>query len=90
MRSLQRSVFARAIVAIVISAGLSLLAWRVGVAAMLVLLFVSLLVLSFVVLTVAPDVIAYQRKHEWRWWWRASNDDGPFWPGTCVPRHPRS
>jgi hypothetical protein len=56
---------------------------------MVALLFIALLVVTFALLTAAPDLIAYQRKHPWRWWWRFSDDEGPFWPGTRVPRHPR-
>jgi hypothetical protein len=89
MRSLQRSRLARAVVAFLVSASLSLLAWRAGAAVTLALLLTLLLIVTFALLTAAPDFIAYQRKHHWRWWWRASDDEGPFWPGTRVPRHPR-
>jgi hypothetical protein len=53
------------------------------------LLFVLLTIVGFVALTIAPDAIALQRRHYWRWWWRSSKDDGPFWPGTRIPRGPR-
>lgn len=89
MRSLQHSRLARAVVAVLASAVLALLAWRAGAAVMLALLFTLLLIVTFAILTAAPDLIAYRRKHDWRWWWRASDDEGPFWPGTRVPRHPR-
>ncbi len=89
MRSLQRNFIARAAVALLMSGALTLLAWRNGVAVMVVLLLMTLFVLMFTLLTVAPDFIAYQRKHPWRWWWRSSDDEGPFWPGSRVPRHPR-
>lgn len=89
MRSLQRSVPARAAVALLASLAVTALAWRAGTVVMIVLLFVMLLIVTFSLLTAAPDLIAYQRKHPWRWWWRSSDDEGPFWPGTRVPRHPR-
>ena len=88
MRSLQRSVPIRAAVALLTGVALTALAWRAGTVVMIVLLFVMLLIVTFALLTAAPDLIAYQRKHPWRWWWRSSDDEGPFWPGTRVPRHP--
>lgn len=89
MRALQRSLLARASAALLISVALTVLAWRSGTAIMAVLLLIALLTLTFALLTAAPDLIAYQRKHPWRWWWRSSDDEGPFWPGTRVPRHTR-
>jgi membrane protein YdbS with pleckstrin-like domain len=89
MRSLQRSYLARAAVAFLTSVALTLLAWQAGPAIMLASLFTVLLIVTFALLTAAPDLIAYQRKHPWRWWWRSSDDEGPFWPGTRVPRHTR-
>jgi hypothetical protein len=89
MRSLQRSVPARAAVALLASLAVTALAWRAGAAVMVALLFIALLVVTFALLTAAPDLIAYQRKHPWRWWWRSSDDEGPFWPGSRVPRHRR-
>jgi hypothetical protein len=53
-----------------------------------VLLFLVLNMTSFVALTFAPDAIALQRRHYWRWWWRSSADEGPFWPGTRIPGGP--
>ena len=88
MRSLQRSVPIRAAVALLTGVALTALAWRAGTVVMIVLLFVMLLIVTFALLTAAPDLIAYQRNHPWRWWWRSSDDEGPFWPGTRVPRHP--
>lgn len=89
MRRIQRSVAGRAVVALLVSGALSYLVWQAGSAAMIALLFALLLVVSFALLTIAPDAIALRRGHEWRWWWRASGDDGPFWAGTRIPRHPR-
>lgn len=90
MRRVQRSIAGRAIVSLLASGALAYLAWRAGSAVMLALLFTLLLVVSFALLTIAPDVIAHWRGHHWRWWWRSSrDDDGPFWAGTRVPRHPR-
>lgn len=89
MRSLQRNLLARSAIALLTSMALTVLAWRAGAAVMVALLFTVLLVVTFTLLTAAPDLIAYQRKHPWRWWWRSSDDEGPFWPGTRVPRHRR-
>jgi len=89
MHALQRYRLARALVATLASALLTLLAWRAGSVVMLALLFAALLVVIFALLSAAPDLIAYRRKHVWRWWWRTSDDEGPFWPGTRIPRHPR-
>ena len=88
MRSLQRRAAVRVGVALAVSALLSLAAWRAGPAVTLALLFTLLLLVTFALLTIAPDLIAFRRGHGWRWWWRAANDEGPFWPGTRVPRHP--
>ncbi len=54
----------------------------------LALLVAALFCVAFALLTLAPDLIAHWRGHRWRWWWRAGDDEGPFWPGTRVPRHP--
>lgn len=89
MRRVQRSVAERAVVALLVSGALSYLAWRAGDAVMLALLFALLLAVSFALLTIAPDAIAHWRGHHWRWWWRSSGEDGPFWSGTRIPRHPR-
>jgi len=62
--------------------------WQVGRLAMLLALFVLLTLLLFVVFSIAPDAIAAWRGHSWRWWWRASDDEGPFWQGTRIPRNP--
>lgn len=51
--------------------------------------FGLLAVASYLALTIAADAIAYWRGHHWRWRWRRSNDEGPFWPGTRIPRGPR-
>lgn len=46
-------------------------------------------IVVYLALTIAPDAIAHWRGHRWRWWWRRSDDEGPFWPGTRIPRGPR-
>lgn len=89
MRRVQHSVAGRAIVALLMSGALSYLAWRAGSIFILALLFALLLAVSFALLTIAPDAIAHWRGHSWRWWWRSSGNDGPFWLGTRIPRHPR-
>lgn len=89
MRSLQRNPLARLLVAAVGSGLLTLVAWRVGSVIVLALLVLVLTVGLFALLTVAPDAIALWRGHSWRWWWRASPDEGPFWLGTRLPRRPR-
>jgi len=93
MRTLQRNVLARLLTAAMISALLTVAAWRAGPVALVMslCLVVSLcLILSVVIftaLTSAPDVIALRRKHYWRWW-RSTDAEGPFWPGTRIPRRP--
>jgi hypothetical protein len=89
MRSLQRRALARLLAAAAVGGLLTLLAWHLGTVAAVALLFVALTAVAFAVLTVAPDAIALRRRHPWRWWWRASPEDGPFWPGTRIPRRPR-
>lgn len=89
MRRVQRSIAGRAIVALLASGALTYLAWWAGSAVMLALLFALLLVVTFAVFTIASDAIAHWRGHHWRWWWRSPGDDGPFWAGTRIPRHPR-
>lgn len=90
VRSIQRSLAGRAACTLIASGALSYLAWLAGSVFMLALLFALLLAVSFVVLTIAPDAIAHWRGHDWRWWWRSSGEEGPFWLGTRVPRHPRT
>jgi hypothetical protein len=75
--------------AALMSTVLTLLAWQGGTATAVVLLRIALSIITFTLMTAAPDLIAYQRKHPWRWWWRSSDDEGPFWPGALVPRHTR-
>jgi len=53
------------------------------------LAFAVFTVTALVAVTIAPDLIALQRRHYWRWWWRTSDGDCPFWPGTRIPRGPR-
>ncbi len=89
MRRIQRSVAGRAVVALLVGGALTYLVWLAGSVFMVALLFALLVVISFVLLTIAPDAIAQWRGHEWRWWWRSPGDDGPFWAGTRIPRHPR-
>lgn len=59
-----------------------------GAAALTVGLFLTLSLVLFALLSIAPDLIAHWRGHTWRWWWRR-NGEGPFWLGTRIPRHPR-
>jgi hypothetical protein len=87
MRVIQRHRALRLLAAVATSALICWAAWHLGAAVLLVLLFVALLLITFALLTIAPDAIAQLRKHHWRWWWRAPGDDGPYWPGTRIPRH---
>jgi cell division protein FtsW (lipid II flippase) len=89
MRILQRHPLLRLGAALVIGGAVTFAARLAGTVVASVLLIVTTAVIAFVVLTIAPDAIAHQRGHRWRWWWRASDDDGPFWPGTRIPRNPR-
>lgn len=89
MRTLQRNLVARLLVALTLSALVTVAAWRAGPPALAGLAIVALTVVGFIALTVAPDAIALRRGHHWRWWWRSSDDEGPFWPGTRIPRAPR-
>lgn len=89
MRGLQRNRLLRLGFALlagaVITTGVSL----GGSVALAVGLLLALTLIAFALLTIAPDAIALKRRHYWRWWWRDSDDDGPFWPGTRIPRRPR-
>ena len=89
MRFLQRHVVARAGVAVLVGMLIVGAAWRAGVAVLAVMAMVAVAAVVFALLTIAPDAIAWRRGHYWRWWWRRPGDDGPFWPGTRIPRHPR-
>ena len=89
MRTLLRNRLARLVAAALPAAAVAWAGWRHGPDALAAAVFVGLTGLCFAALTVAPDAIAYRRGHRWRWWWRSSDDEGPFWPGTRVPRHPR-
>lgn len=89
MRALLRNRAARTAGALLVAGVLTLAARAAGAAVVLGVLFCALGVIAFAALTIAPDAIAHLRGHSWRWWWRASDDEGPFWPGTRVPRHPR-
>ena len=86
MRILQRSLVARFCLALAAGTLVTVVAWRVGPVALAGVAAVALTALAFVALTVAPDAIAIQRGHHWRWWWRSADDEGPFWPGTRIPR----
>ncbi len=88
MRAIQRHRLARAAVAVALSVLATWAAWHAGAVVTLVLLVAALFCVAFALLTLAPDFIAHWRVHPWRWWWRARDDEGPFWPGTRVPRHP--
>lgn len=89
VRFVQRNPVARLLAATLLGMPLALLTWLAAPPALAVVLWVVLTVVAFVGLTLAPDAIALQRRHPWRWWWRSSDDQGPFWPGTRVPRGPR-
>ena len=89
MRFLQRNVVGRLGAAATVSLAITLVGWRGDLSALAALLFAALTVVVFVALTIAPDAIALWRRHHWRWWWRASDDQGPFWPGTRIPRGPK-
>jgi membrane protein YdbS with pleckstrin-like domain len=89
MRWLQHQPLARLVLALVLAAVSSLGVGTVSSPPAAVLAFVVVTILAFVAVTIAPDSIALQRRHYWRWWWRTSEDDGPFWPGTRIPRGPR-
>ena len=86
---LQRNPITRLITAIVLAALVSSVVGMISSLPVAAGAFASLAALAFAALTVAPDAIALQRRHYWRWWWRTSQDEGPFWPGTRIPRHPR-
>jgi membrane protein YdbS with pleckstrin-like domain len=86
MRQIQRRRWLRFAAALILSGVAMLVAWRAGPAILALLLGIALTIICFVALTVAPDVIAFWRGHHWRWSWRAADDEGPFWPGTRIPR----
>jgi len=88
VRPLQRNRFLRLGVALATSVAVTLLAWYGGTTVLALALFLLATLVTFALLTIAPDAIALQRRHYWRWWWRTSGDDGPFWPGTRIPRRP--
>jgi hypothetical protein len=88
VRFIVRNPVARALAAAATSALLTAGVWWAGVIALVATLFGTLLIIAFAALTIVPDAIAHQRRHPWRWWWRSSDDEGPFWPGTHIPRHP--
>jgi hypothetical protein len=89
MRPLQRHPLTRLLVSILLAAGLTFVATHLTSPIVAVLVFPMLVIAAFATLTIAPDLIALQRRHYWRWWWRTSDDDGPFWPVTRIPRGPR-
>jgi len=89
MRFLQRRVVARAALAVLVGVLVVAAAWRAGVAVLAVVAAMAVAAVVFALLTIAPDAIAWRRGHHWRWWWRGPDDDGPVWPGTRIPRHPR-
>lgn len=89
MRSWQRNRPARALTALAAGGLLAALAWSLGSLVALVLLVLALTAVAFALLTIAPDAIALRRGHRWRWWERASPEEGPFWPGTRIPRRPK-
>jgi hypothetical protein len=89
MRFFQQHPMARLFTALVVSVPVALIAWSNERVALAAFFFVVLTVVAFALLTIAPDAIALRRGHYWRWWWRSSGDEGPFWPGTHIPRGPR-
>jgi hypothetical protein len=89
-RAFQRRAAARLIVSFAVSAAIAAGAYWAGPWLLLALLFVLLVVVSYAVLTIAPDAIARWRGHHWRWSWPMGHRDGPDdWLGTRVPRRPR-
>ena len=89
MRFFQRNAVARFGAAVAVSLAIMLLGWRGDLSAVAALAVAALAVVIFIALTIAPDAIALWRRHHWRWWWRSSDDQGPFWPGTRIPRGPK-
>lgn len=87
MRRVNRHRIPRLLVAVLLSAVVALGLWQVGLWALLVACFLLLGVTIFTALTIAPDAIAAYRHHDWRWG-RRSEDEGPFWAGTRIPRRP--
>lgn len=88
MRNIQRRLTARLLCAALLALALTTIIWRLGIQALVVSLFFTSGVVLFALLSIAPDLIAHRRGHYWRWWWRRG-DEGPFWLGARVPRHPR-
>jgi hypothetical protein len=89
MRRLQHHPLTRLVVSILLAAVSSFVALQLTLPTVGAMTFAMVTIATFVALTIAPDMIALQRRHYWRWWWRMSDDDGPFWPGTHIPRVPR-
>lgn len=88
MRVVQRKRTLRALCAGLVGTLLTIGLWEAGPYFMAGLLLILLTMLCFAALTIATDAIAHWRQHPWRWWWRQSDDEGPFWAGTRIPRHP--
>ncbi|HYY88666.1 MAG TPA: hypothetical protein VFA49_07715 [Chloroflexota bacterium] len=89
MRSVQRHPATRLGTALAVGALLVLPeGLAVGFNVVTGVLFLGSTAAAFAVLTIASDAIALRRRHTWRWWWRASDDQGPFWPGTRILRRP--
>ncbi|MGI8554346.1 MAG: hypothetical protein ACR2PL_26705 [Dehalococcoidia bacterium] len=88
LRTFQRHRLLRLGLALTVSVAVTFCVWLGGELGLTIALFLAGTLVAFVLLTIAPDAIALQRRHNWRWWWRSSDDDGPFWPGTRIPRRP--
>ena len=88
LRPRRRPPIARMLCAALLALALTWAVWRLGMVALVVGLFITLGLVCFALLTIAPDAIAHWRGHTWRWR-RRRNGEGPFWAGTRVPRHPR-
>ncbi|MBF6589302.1 MAG: hypothetical protein IVW57_02075 [Ktedonobacterales bacterium] len=90
MRTLQRKMPVRWIIALVLSAMMTFALWRAGEGVTLVLLFALLTVALFACLSIAPDAIAAWRGRCGRWSWRARGGQwGSDWGGVREPRRPR-
>lgn len=87
MHMVNRHRVPRLLIAVLLSAVISLGLWLTGEWALLVVCFLLLGLTLFLALTSVPDASAAYRHHDWRWGRRA-DDEGPFGVGTRIPRRP--